>query len=198
MIIYSFFFIFPMILYFAGMIKKTKTRTKMEKMMLAMGASMLVGFTIGIYFGGTFHGAFFASLVISLIVTSIIGLLIGLPHGQLGMIEGLFTGSMAGLMGAMTAEMLAIAEVRILLLLLFLLMGLGAFWSFYFWNKKDRNHENKLAAVIVHVTTFLYLSAVTFIFIYMPPFQGKKGAPGHDHTLFNSGFYTLLEELTIF
>ncbi|MDQ0256106.1 hypothetical protein J2S74_003505 [Evansella vedderi] len=186
MLIYSFLFIFPLLLYFIGMTRKAKNRTKMEKMMLAMGGSMLVGFTIGIYFGGLLHGAFFSSLLISIIVTSVIGILIGLPHGNLATIEGLFTGGMAGLMGAMTAEMLSIPEVRILLLLLLLLMGLGAFWSLHFW-KKGESVVRKSLTFLVHFSTMCYLLLVTFIFIWMPPFEDKRGIHGeHDHTLYDN------------
>ncbi|WP_218244266.1 hypothetical protein, partial [Pseudomonas sp. 2995-3] len=68
---------------------------------------------------------------------------IGLPHGSLSTVEGVFTGAMAGLMGALTAEMLSIAEVKIILLLFFMLSGLGGFWSIHFWNIGNRKGEKR-------------------------------------------------------
>lgn len=182
MFLYTILFLIPIILYYLGVFRKGKDRTKMEKMMLAMGASMLVGFSIGVYFGGLFHGTFFSSLLISVIVTSVIGIIIGVPHGKLCTIEGLFTGGMAGLMGAMTAEMLSIPEVRIILLLLLLLMGLGAFWSLYFWKNTGENVK-KWTAYLLHFTTMCYLLCVTYIFIWVPPFDDKSDFPGHGHAL---------------
>ncbi|ADU28602.1 hypothetical protein [Evansella cellulosilytica] len=182
MLIYSLLFLFPITLYFIAMAHKQANRTNMEKMMLTMGGAMIIGFTIGIFFGGLFYGDFFLSLMISLITTCLIGFVIGMPHGKLPIIEGVFTGGMAGAMGAMTAEMLNIPEVRILLLLLFLLSSLGGFWCFHFWTK-NKQFEKKIQRFFLHFFTMIYLIIVTVIFVMYPPFEGSDNDQNHDHGL---------------
>ncbi|SDZ12465.1 hypothetical protein SAMN05421736_106168 [Evansella caseinilytica] len=177
MLIYSILFLFPLCLYYFSMKRKQISRTKMEKMTLAMGGSMLVGMTIGLFIGGLFHGSFFSSLLLSVFATAVVGLIIGKPHGIIESVEGLFTGGMAGLMGTMTAEMLSIPELRILLLLFFLLMGLGAFWSLQFWRKSPEKQPFK--SVLIHGMTMIYLLFTTCLFIWIPPFEEQPSQ--HEH-----------------
>ncbi|MDG5787972.1 hypothetical protein QA612_10775 [Evansella sp. AB-P1] len=180
MYIYSIFLILPLLFYFSGIKNQDKTRTKMEKMMLTMGASMLVGLTFGLFIGAIYHGAYFNSFIISLIVTTIVGFLIGLPHGKITVIEGVFSGGMAGIMGAMTAEMLSVPEIRTIMLLLILLMSLGGFWCMHFW-KNGFLYNKTYKVFIFHIATILYLLFITYLFIMYPPFQQGNEAP-HVHT----------------
>ncbi|MFA9556621.1 hypothetical protein ACERII_04835 [Evansella sp. AB-rgal1] len=180
MLSYSLLFIIPLLLYYIGMKNSNKDRTKMEKMMLAMGGSMLVGFTLGLFIGGIFHGSFLTSLILSVILSTVVGIYIGIPHGNIEIVEGLFTGGMAGLMGAMTAEMLSIPELRIVLLLFFLLIGLGAFWSLHFW-RKGYLYDKTSKVIFFHFITMCYLLGVTVLFIWHPPFIDAN-MQHHDHS----------------
>ncbi|MBU9723771.1 MULTISPECIES: hypothetical protein [Bacillaceae] len=176
MLLYTGFIIIPLLLYHIGVQGKSE-RTRMEKMMLAMGASMLICFTVGIYVGGLFQGVFFSSIVLSIFISVFFGLFIGIPHGPLATVEGVFTGAMAGLMGAMTAEMLSIAEIRIILLFFLLLSGLGGFWSIHFWKNNEKSGKKKW--IFLHILTLLYLICIAVLFVWYPPFQGQENIGGH-------------------
>ncbi|MBU9714610.1 hypothetical protein [Evansella tamaricis] len=186
MLFYSVFIVIPLCLYYLAVKGSGKERSGMEKMMLTMGSSMILGITAGVFLGGLYQGQFFASVILSVLAAVLLGFILGWPHGTLGIIEGIFTGGMAGLMGAMTAEMLPIPEVRILLLFLLLLSGLAGFWSIHYWKRRDSTAKWKLT--ILHILTLLYLVLITFLFIWYPPYQGNNMLGDHNMFLYLDTF----------
>ena len=140
----------------------------MSGMMVGMTIGMISGFLIGTIVGAT-NGMFIGSIV-GLLSGVIVGSWCGSCTGIMGIMEGMMAGLMGGLMGAMTSLMLINDNLKIMILILFIISALILLGLDYMIYKENNTREINIKYNKFNFISFCFAVTITitFIMVYGP------------------------------